>query len=413
MTRVSVARTSAGLAFAVLGVSLLAQPAPAERGAQDAPTEKQGRIEDRLVPIPNWSPDVADNGCPLRAAPIPFTPDGLQVPAEIPFWELIEHTVGRYSVRGILDPPAAFADRLRDLDPDMRTLVYLHTLWSGLGADGLHTYFFLSSGRNAPAVRNALLEAGFTVQHRLFTDAMALFGASYPADDAQRAERFGYASDTRQLNAFDHRLMALGAAFGTRADWTGIIVGYVNRTPALWRRIEAARQTLGEMARLEHLTDALVSRVDLWKPYAEVEATLSALGETQRTLLLLAAFNDQFENGGIHQVFYNAEGAIAPDVARALAGIGLERQAAILERGIAMFATPYPRDTQQRRETHFHNHEGWTGWDRRLSELTDAFYALDGGPLVLHIRGDRQIDGGPGLRHAMLAFARHHDMLPC
>jgi len=402
-----------GAAF-LAGVLVFAMPAAAVQNNTGAPpVKKEERLEDRLVPIPSWQPDVENNGCRLHAAPTPLSQDALTRLTEIPFWQLIENEVGRYSVRDILDSPEKFMASLAPLDPDMRTLVLLHTLQSGLGADGLHTYFYLKAGRNAPAVRDALAAAGLARPHGLFVEAMALFGSSYPVDDETRSAFFGYAAEPQALNPFDHRLLALAKEFGTRDAWTGIIVDYVNRTPALWTRIEAARMRLSDMDRLEHLTSALVGRIDFWKPFAEVREKLAALNKEQRTLLVLAAFNDEFENGGVHQFFYNSGGAIAPDVHAALLEIGLDRQAALLKRGIDMFGATYLRDTQERREAHFHNHDGWTDWDEELSGLTDEFYALDGGPQVLRIGGDMQIQGGPGLRYAMLAFANHHNMLPC
>ena len=45
--------------------------------------------------------------------------------------------------------------------------------------------------------------------------------------------------------------------------------------------------------------------------------------------------------------------------------------------------------------------------------IADDFYALDGGPVVVRLGGDMTIDGGPGIRHAMLGFARRNDLLPC
>lgn len=393
---------------------LFALPAAAIQDDSGAPPpKKKERLEDRLVPIPTWQPDVKNNGCRLHDAPTPFSSEQRTSMTEIPFWELIQNEIGRYSVRDILDPPEKFLASLDSLDPDMRTLALLHALRNGLGADGLHTYFYLKAGRNAPAVRDALKAAGLAREHALFVEAMALFGAVYPVADEKREKFFGYATETQELNAFDHRLLALSKGFGTRETWTGIIVDYVNRTPALWKRIESTRMKLSDMDRFEYLTTSLVGRIDFWKPYAELQERLAALSKPQRTLLILAAFNYEFENGGVHQFFYNGEGAIAPELADALAEIGLDRQAELMRRGIAMFAAPFPRDTQQRRETHFHTHDGWNDWDNELSGLTDAFYALDGGPQVLHIGGDMQIQGGPGLRYAMLAFAKHHNMLPC
>jgi hypothetical protein len=417
--RVNVFRTGNGLSRGAIsaarigaGLILLAAPAFAAPGDSGTPpATKEERLEDRRVVIPAWQPDVENNGCRLHDAPTPYSKDALVSLTEIPFWELIRNEIGRYSVRDILDPPEKFLSSLDALDPEMRTLALLHTLWNGLGADGLHTYFYLGAGRNASAVRDALLAAGLTQHHQLFVQAMALFGPVYPVDDEQREKFFGYATPTQELNALDHKLMGLSREFGSRERWTEILVGYVNSKPALWKRIESTRMNRSDMDRFEHLTQSLLAPIDFWKPYAEVAQKLARLTKEQRTLLVLAAFNYQFENGGVHQFFYNGEGAIAPEVAEALAELGLERQAALVREGLAMFSVPYLRDTEKRRERDFAG--DWGDWDEKLSGLTDAFYALDGGPQVLNIGGQRQIQGGPGLRYAMLGYALHHNMLPC
>lgn len=405
------ARASAATMGAIIGGLLFAAPAVAVPD-EDKP-QKQESAGDRMVPIPGWSKDVTDNGCRMRAEPGVYHADPLTNPREIPQWVLVRHQVGRFAVRATLDPPETFAKSLEPLDPDVRTLTLLTTLQYGLGPNGLHSYFHGDAGQYAPAVRDALEAAGLAREHALFVEAMAVFGSVYPVDNEARGKAFGNASSSQEINDLDRRLLAMSAEFGSGQDWIGVIVAYVGRTPALWQRIEQGRKTLGEMARLEHLTSALRAPLDFWKPYAEVREKLKALSEPQRTILVLAAFNDEFENGGVHQFFYNAEGAIAPEVVEVLEEIGLARQAALLRRGIAMFKAPYPRDTEQRREASFHDHDGWNDWDRRLSRLTDELYALDGGPQVLSIGGDRQIQGGPGLRYAMLAFAKHHDLLPC
>ncbi|MCC7251583.1 DUF4375 domain-containing protein [Hyphomicrobium sp.] len=349
----------------------------------------------------------------MQANPAAYDPDSLSNRSRIPFWELIGHVVGRYAARDILDPPEKFAKSLEPLDPHMRTLVLLYSLQTGMGRDGLYTYFYRRSGQHAPAVRDALHAAGLAEQRAVFTKAMALFGRTYPSDTELRIKALGYATPSGKLNALDHSLLALSDTFGSQRGWIATIVAYVNRTPGLWQRIESTRTKLSDAARFEHLSGALLAALDFWQPHEEIRQRLAALAKPERTVLLLAAFNDEFENGGVRQFFYNAAGSVAPEIQEALADVGLERQADLVKRGIAMFQAPYPRDTQHRRETHFHNRADWTDWDERLSVLTNEFYALDGGPQVLRIGGDLQIQGGPGLRHAMLSFVRDHDMLPC
>jgi hypothetical protein len=223
---------------------------------------------------------------------------------------------------------------------------------------------------------------------------------------------FGYSKQNAALNDFDRRLLAISNEFGTREELNAKIISYVNRTPALWQRIENLREKLGDGARLEILVSELAN-IDLWKPFADVKLKLDALTKAERSVALVAIFNAEFENGGVNQFFYNSEGSIAPEIHDALLEIGLERQAGILKRGIGMFGEPYPRDTQSRRDTFFGDDEAAEAFNRKLVDLTDEFYALDGGPAVVKLGGGMTIDGGPGIRHAMVGYAQRNNMLPC
>ena len=241
------------LTAAILAVGACAAYAATEEELEKAGTKKSSDPKDILVPIPSYSKNVSDNGCHVRAGPqekFAGPDDGLQ---HVPFADLIGETIGRYSVRGSLDAPEKFTASLAPLDADTRTLVMLDVLRNGLGRDGLHTYFFLSSGQHAPAIRDALQTAGLEREHTLFVQAMALFGPTYPVDNRVREKNFGYASLDQPLNEFDHRMMEISRSFGSRAAFGESIVGFVERTPALWQRIE------GQRARLASLTGCATS----------------------------------------------------------------------------------------------------------------------------------------------------------
>jgi hypothetical protein len=146
----------------------------------------------------------------------------------------------------------------------------------------------------------------------------------------------------------------------------------------------------------------------MWgKPDVEAAPALAALPLEQRTLAALSVFNAEFENGGVHQFFYNSSGVIAPEVHAALLEIGLERQAAIFKKGLDMLPGTYIRDTEKRRDKFF-SHNGWSPWDEKLQKLTDEFYALDGGPTVVqfgHRRWPRSLVGHDHLRPRKKAAA--------
>lgn len=377
------------------------------------PPKKTGDLKDVLVPIPSHSKDVDSNGCHVRTSPQEVFGEADADLRHVPFDGLVSEVVGRYSVRAVIDPPAVFAASLDALDPETRTLVLLDVLRDGLGRDGLHTFFFLKAGEHAPAVRDALQSAGLAREHKIFAEAMGLFGQSYPIAEEERAKHFSYSSLDTPLNDFDRRMLALAKDFGTRESFGKVMTAYVERTPALWQRIEAERGHLGEVARLRYLNQAILQRADTWSTSDTAIAThLAAMPKEQRTLLVMHIFNAEFENGGVHQFFLNSSGALAPEVYDAFVELGLDRQAAIFKRGLDMFGAKYMRDTDKRR-ARFFDHGDWTDWDKTLAGLTDEFYALDGGPTVVKLNQGAAVAGGPGIWPAMAVYARNKGLLPC
>lgn len=399
-------------ACVLLAVTSVSRAAPEEDPA--ASSKKQSSDpKDIQVLIPSFSKDVSDNGCRVRASPHESVAGADIDLQHVPFTELISETVGRYSVRSILDPPATFMASLAPLDADMRTLVLLDVLRDGLGRDGLHTFFFMRAAQHAPAIRDALAAAGMNREHELFVKALELFGPDYPVDNEARAKRFSYSSLDTPLNDFDVKMLEIARSFGSRDTLAKAMVAYVERIPPLWEKIEAKRAQLGEIARLRYLNQALVLRNNLWdKTDAEVVQALASLPTEQRTLLVMDIFNAEFSNGGVHQFFVNSSGAVAPEVYDAFRELGLERQALIYKRALDMFPGTYPRDMQKRRDKYFAGE--WGPWDERLQKLTDEFYALDGGPTLVRV-GDKAaaVEGGPGIWPAMAAYARVKKMLPC
>lgn len=381
--------------------------------AGDERPKKSRDPKDVLVPIPSYSKDVSDNGCHVRSSPDERFSESDAALRHVPFEALIAEMIGRYSVHATLDPPAIFIAKLDALDPSMRTLALLDVLHNGLGRDGLHTFFFMKAAAHAPAIANALEAAGLQREHAIFVKAIQLFGPDYPLADDERMKHFSYSSLDTPLNDFDRRMMDLAQAFGSPEAFARSMVAYVERTPALWQRIEAERAHLGEIARLRYLNQTLIARAKVWDtPEASIATKLAAMAKEQRTLLVMDIFNDEFENGGVHQFFLNSSGALAPEVYAAFLELELDRQAAIFKRGLDMFGAKYQRDTERRR-SRFFDHGDWTDWDKRLAGLTDELYALDGGPTVVKLNSGAGIEGGPGIWAAMAVYARNKNMLPC
>lgn len=394
--------------------------ASSDGGTKPEPPKAPKSILDVQVPIPH-EPDVTNNGCRLRQSPSEPETGAVN---EVPFWSLIEDVNLTYSVRLTLDGPEKFAARLAPLDEEARTLALLYVLWSNLGRDNLHTFFYLDqSGSTAPLMRDTLQKAGLAHEFDIFSREMALFGKDYPLDPGQRKHFFGWSKPATRadaiitrpapLNAFDHKLFELAREFGTKATLKTRIMAYVDSKPALWSRIEARRARLNDPDRLAILNTTLSPKIgDLWQPYPDVDRRLASLSRQQRALAVMFTFNDEFRNGGVDQFFYNSEGALAPDVLDAMIELGMTEQAAIFKRGLDIFAKPYPRDTERRRQSYFDN-EAWKDWKKKLSDLTDDFYALNGGLSFHRMRGSTVVEGGPGIDFAMLKYARQHKLLPC
>ena len=399
------------LRWSVVAVAgLLAGPLHAA-GSDPASADRPKKSNEIMVPIPGWSPEVTSNGCPVRKSPAEVTLTRQAGKPEIPFWGLISHAAGRHAVRAILDKPEVFSGNLAKLDDDLRRLTLLYALHDGFGRDGLHTFFFLESASHAPAMLAALKEAGLEREHGVFARAMSLFGASYPAEYEERKVFFGYSKSGARLNAFDHALMEVAREFGSREKLKGRIEAYVEATPALFARIEALREKVGENDRLRFLIQALDRKIDWRKPANDIARQLAALPKDERNLVALDMFNMQFENGGVHQFFYNSSGDIAPEVLTAMTDLDLTEQAATFRRALAMVGEPYIRDNTKRRAARFDGK--WSGWDDKLSKMTDDFYAIGGGAKAVPIKGHVAFEGGPGFRDAMVKLAREKKMLPC
>ncbi|CAN1722547.1 DUF4375 domain-containing protein [Hyphomicrobium sp. 1Nfss2.1] len=385
----------------------------ADASPQATDTRNTDNPLDVRVPIPSASRDVHDNGCRVRSTPAETFADIDADLRHVAFDDLISEAIGSVTVRAAIDPPATFVASLSTLDPEMRTLVMLDVLRNSLGRDGLHTFFYMRMGSFAPNIRDALKQAGLQHHYDQFSQAMALFGPKYPLAERARAERYAYSSLDTPMNEFDKRMLQIAAEFGSRDQFGKTIAAYVERTPALFKRIEAERAHLGEVARLRYLNRAILQRAAAWiDDERQLARNLAKLPKEQRTLLAMHVFNAEFENGGVHQFFLNSSGALAPEVHAALVELGLDRQAAIFKRGLDMFGAKYERNTEKRR-TRFFDDSDWTDWDKKLSALTDDFYALDGGMTVVQWNDGATVEGGPGIWPAMAVYARNKALLPC
>lgn len=67
-----------------------------------------------------------------------------------------------------------------------------------------------------------------------------------------------------------------------------------------------------------------------------------------RHLLAAHWFYSEYQNGGLHQFFYNPTGVLAPEAIEGLKAIGLTASSDCLQEAVDRVGVPYPRDREQR-----------------------------------------------------------------
>jgi hypothetical protein len=236
-------------------------------------------------------------------------------------------------------------------------------------------------------------------QYQAFSEAIALFGASYPLERQVREKNFAWSQPSTRvddvttipqpLNAFDHKLLALSAQFGTRQQFEEAIDAYVRAHPFLTERVDRARDRLSARKRVDWLTGKLQSRVDLSQSPEDVSRSLDALPKPYRILAVLSIFWDQYYNGGVEHFIRNPSGTIAPEVVAALRDLGLARDADSLERGLRTFPTPYPVETRRRQDFL----RGHAEVDTALEHLTSDMSAVDNGMMLKAMIGLAESEG--------------------
>ena len=279
---------------------------------------------------------------------------------------------------------------------DLRRLAWLAELAHGWGRDGLHTFFFVSPGADfAPEIEEALTESGLTRQATVFSRAIALWGDPYPREHAVREKPFAWSQPGRKVdqyttipndpNAFDNALFALSAEFGSLDSYWRAVDGVVERSPTLSAWADAQRAAVSDSSRLDWLT----GRLAVAGPDAMGEA-MRGWPRPYQILYLLDLFNGEMLNGSVHQFFFNSSGALAPDVVLALREAGLPKHAAAVQRGIDMFRSPYPRNTEKRRAQYFAQ-SGTTPFDEALNGLTGDVDDGAIGPAMINLANRQNI----------------------
>lgn len=246
-----------------------------------------------------------------------------------------------------------FADRAASLPPALRDLPYLLLLVEA------ETYpdsalFILTHGAESHMVArilDAMDRAGLKAEGALLREAIGLYPdwGNHPADRA--AQLFAPSGEIADQALFD-------ALTDLSFRWpppTGAAAAAAEALIAADPGI--ARDYTGRLALLtpEQRLDWLMSR--LWAeclgPYDtpdQADAAFFRGGSVQGALLVMDIFRLDVEDygGAIDSWFYGYGATMAPQLATLLDRRGLVAEAAALREAMALFGTPYPRDTWER-----------------------------------------------------------------
>jgi hypothetical protein len=91
-------------------------------------------------------------------------------------------------------------------------------------------------------------------------------------------------------------------------------------------------------------------RIDIYDGPERFLATYRTMPAVVQILYAAHFCESEVANGGLHQFFMNPTGVLAPEAVQAFRAINFSESAAILERAMQFFGTPYQRDQEARIE---------------------------------------------------------------
>ena len=113
--------------------------------------------------------------------------------------------------------------------------------------------------------------------------------------------------------------------------------------------------------------------VDIYGSANAFLRTFAQVPEPAGHLLAVRWCESEVCNGGFHQFFTNPTGVLAPEATRGFRAINLPAIAEIVEKAMALFGTPYPRERQERRQF-LSKFLDRTKTDDPFAALDEAFY---------------------------------------
>lgn len=269
------------------------------------------------------------------------------------------------------------------------------------GETGLRSFLVSGDSVFLDEVLLVLDSEGLDAHAALLREGAALFGPDFGGTQVRRYARWsdgrGKILDAeldaalRRLSERFHALPRLLDEAASRAVRSpDVAAEYESLRAGTHEDTTSIRGGASEADRLRFLTDRLWSCLNHYDDPPAVLARLAALPPPYARIIVVRIFEAEMLNGSVQQAFFNSSGTIMPEVVTALHAMGLSKQAAAVERGIAMFPTPFPRDLEERRSF----------MERQGAALDDALERLTG-----------DVDDGE-LQAAMIATAKAADILP-
>jgi hypothetical protein len=288
--------------------------------------------------------------------------------------------------------------RLAELDPALRRLVLIEfpaqftrpdLKWEPDDKEHLVYFFGLWWGDFAPEVRDALHDVGLDAQSNVLSDAIKLFGRVYPTS---------WGRGGRDADRFERQLAALDKKFGPQPDYLRAIADYVRREPKLAQWAADMRPQITDDERLTWLMQQLVRAINLGAPDALLRHQLMAMPRPDQQLFLLGTLNRELLRENLYEFFCGRSSNVAPEVLQVLRELGLEKHAAAVAEGMAMFPSPYPTNAEQRNDFIY----SALALSRRQ--------AID--ERLSHLSYDLEQSAHDAIDDAMMALAKREGLLP-
>lgn len=113
---------------------------------------------------------------------------------------------------------------------------------------------------------------------------------------------------------------------------------------------------------------------------------MEALSTHERTLYVTQTLEQEINNGGFSQYFYNSSGDLANELADAFAAIGAHKTAAICKRALSAFKGAVPTDRTERQTMleRMHCHKLWEKCDDAFYEYEDDLESLNRAYILAH-----------------------------